>query len=418
MSFFHKYYAFIIKNPVRSLLTLLQLALGVAIAIVVINLNFSLEKMASMSFEEYKNDFGVFYIQHSSSAPISMASLSTRPVSQPNLIDLVADDPSIKDITGLEMINKQLKIGSRNYITTAYRGDHKLTNVIPLKMLHGSYITKEDESKNVAVISETYAKTLFGRTNVVGEKLKTQLFSSSITLMASGFQRPETNFTIIGVYQDLPYTVRNIIGKIHLIHTKEADAASINISPTIYVRSEKDRLTEVHTLLTQKAKELYGNNTEIVARNAGYLQTSSSSGLDTLKKNLIIIAIAAIIVSSIGILSVMISTVSNKYREIGIKRSLGATKARIFKDMLIETFYLTLSGTILGIVLANLISPFLYREMILSIRELQEFYFTEFSLLPSSIIVIVLFTLLLGIIFGIYPAKLAADIPPAEALSD
>jgi len=114
----------------------------------------------------------------------------------------------------------------------------------------------------------------------------------------------------------------------------------------------------------------------------------------------------------------MISSVTDKTVEIGIKRSLGATKNTIFADILKETAILTIVGAVIGVILAITLSPFVYREMILSVRTLQEFQISDFRLLPSSFILVVVTSLILGLIFGMYPAKLASDIPPAEALRE
>lgn len=420
MSFSFKFFSFFKRNPVRTLLTLLQLALGVAIAIVVINLTLNLHKIETQGLSEIglDDDFGVFTIQRAlSSPPPQTVYTSGSPRPQPTLRDLVAEDPSIKGITQLSFYDRQITVDSRSYVTIAYRGDHTFTEVFPLRMLHGSYISKDDEGKYVAVISESYAKLLFGRTNVVGEKIQTERYSAPSNYMPQ-VNHPETEFTVIGVFEDLPYLLRETVGKIHFIHTNEVDASTLIISPTIYIRSEKDRLSETHTLLTQKAKEIYDSTTSVNKTDLDLFKKIALQGFRELKQTLSLIAVAAIIVSSIGILSVMISSVTDKTVEIGIKRSLGATKNTIFADILKETAILTIVGAVIGVILAITLSPFVYREMILSVRTLQEFQISDFRLLPSSFILVVVTSLVLGLIFGMYPAKLASDIPPAEALRE
>ncbi|MDD4693888.1 MAG: hypothetical protein PHD88_05775 [Firmicutes bacterium] len=89
MALFLKLFSFIKKNPVRSFLTLLQLALGVAIAILVINLSFNLQKIESQGLSQYSSDFGVFNIQRSTESVHSLISSSTRPIEQPAWQDLL-----------------------------------------------------------------------------------------------------------------------------------------------------------------------------------------------------------------------------------------------------------------------------------------------------------------------------------------
>ncbi len=114
----------------------------------------------------------------------------------------------------------------------------------------------------------------------------------------------------------------------------------------------------------------------------------------------------------------MVAFVADRAKEIGVKRALGASKATIFLEIIMNTLYLTSFGAIIGILIALLTSPILYAELTDSISQLQTFSSTDFALLPSSILIVFLAACLIGVVFGIYPALLAANLPPSEALRE
>ena len=408
------------ENPLRTFLTLLQLALGVALAIVIINLGLSFDKMVNDSNNFFGDTFGKYTVSSMALSPSSVppSSFSMQISSKKfNAPQLLADDPSIEAITQVWNIRKILIANGQVFVATTFRGYHTFPEVIPVKMLHGSFFSKEEEKGHYMVISESFAKEMFGKTNVVGQTLIMRDYYP-LSLMIRMGNQPETEFTIVGVFEDLPYIMRYTIDKIHAVHTLELGQENKYTPESIYIRSKTGRLSEAERALLQTTQAFYGSQASLRPEDMNAKTTIALQGLTTLKSNLSFIALAAIIVSSVGILSVMIASINEKSKSIGIKRALGATKLNIFTEVLWEALILTLFGALLGIVLAYLIAPLLYHEMVGSIRDLSRFQSTDFTLLPYSIALSVLTTTLIGVIFSIYPATLAANLPPVDALRE
>jgi putative ABC transport system permease protein len=117
------------------------------------------------------------------------------------------------------------------------------------------------------------------------------------------------------------------------------------------------------------------------------------------------IAAISLLVGGIGIMNIMLVTVTERTREIGLRKALGAKKKTVIAQFLIEAIILTFTGGLLGMILGITISYFLTKAMNLT-----------FFISPSSILLATGVSGLIGIIFGWYPAKKAADLQPIEAL--
>lgn len=416
MSIFRRGLYIFKKDSVRTLLTISQFALGIAVALTVVNISVNLERFKQDSQTYYDPDFGIYTISRNSSFLGPVTDSYGRPIPQPKFSNEIINDPSVISATNLLTSIKKITVNNNNYVTVTHRGDHSFIEVVPLKFLHGSYFSKDEDTNQVAVISESLAQSLFGKTKVIGEKITTETFAGGISFLP--IQRPKTEFTIVGVYQDFPYLTRQVLDKINFIHTLEVDALSNQSTGTIYIKAQNDRLFEAEQILNKMVQDHFGDTATIQPINMKQKVAGSLSGGLLLTNRFNLIAVFAIIVSSIGILSVMISFVTDRSKEIGIKRALGASKATIFLEILINSLYLTVIGAVLGIVLTFVFSPVLYRELTDSIMQLQYFSSSDFAILPSAIALVLLVAGLIGTVFGIYPALLAAHLPPSEALRE
>ena len=136
---------------------------------------------------------------------------------------------------------------------------------------------------------------------------------------------------------------------------------------------------------------------------------------------LVVIAGISLVVGGIGIMNIMLATVTERTREIGIRRALGATRKHIIHHFLIETVVLTASGGLLGVLFGLSVGP-LFRTL----RSTVDFfapdllppivYSLEPRIAPWSVILSLGISLGVGLIFGVYPARQAAYLDPIEAL--
>lgn len=416
MSIFRKGLYLFKKDSVRTILTVSQFALGIAVALIVVNISVSLSRFAVEAQTYFNPDFGIYTASSNTTLLGPITNSYGRPLPPPQFVDQISLDSSVIAATNLLRDNKKITANGISYITITHQGISTLPEVIPIKFLHGSCFSEDEENNQVAVISESLAQALFGQTNVIGKKIMTEKYT--YTPFYSSMKYPQIEYTIVGVYQDFPFIARQVLDKINFIHTKAVDNTIIQSAGTIYLKAQKDRLVEAEKVLEELAKDYYGEEAKIQPINIKEkISYSLARGL-SLKNHFNLIAIFAIIVSSIGILSVMVAFVADRAKEIGVKRALGASKTTIFLEIIMNTLYLTSFGAIIGILIALLTSPILYAELTDSISQLQTFSSTDFALLPSSILIVFLAACLIGIVFGIYPALLAANLPPSEALRE
>jgi putative ABC transport system permease protein len=136
---------------------------------------------------------------------------------------------------------------------------------------------------------------------------------------------------------------------------------------------------------------------------------------------LVVIAGISLLVGGIGIMNIMLATVTERTREIGIRRALGATRQHIVHQFLTETVVLTASGGLLGVLFGLMCGP-LFRYLRTVITMLSPdllppiVYTLEPRIAPWSVVLSLFISLAAGVIFGVYPARRAAYMDPIEAL--
>jgi putative ABC transport system permease protein len=136
---------------------------------------------------------------------------------------------------------------------------------------------------------------------------------------------------------------------------------------------------------------------------------------------LVVIAGISLLVGGIGIMNIMLATVTERTREIGIRRALGATRRHIIQQFLTETVVLTASGGLLGVLFGLLCGPF-FRALRASVTWISPdllpavVHTLEPRIAPWSVILSLCISIGVGVLFGIYPARRAAWMDPIEAL--
>ena len=280
--------------------------------------------------------------------------------------------------------------------------DSEASEIISLEALHGRLITHGDVAakSRVCVVDEDIALETYGRSNIVGKKIK--------LLMGGSFQEYE----IVGVaksgLQALQGMIPNLIPQfVYLPYTTVQQTAC---------RSSFDKIA----LLLDEAGQADENVTEkLLDRVKDIKQVTDGYAVTNLlsqKKQIceiadvaatVLTAIAAIslVVSGITVLTTMLASVGERRREIGIKKSIGAKNSDIMLEFLLESVLLTSAGSLVGIGAAAAVCMLGCHFLGLG-----------FSMNAEAVAAAFLFSMVLGGIFGVYPAKKAANMKPVEAL--
>ncbi|MEG0770728.1 MAG: ABC transporter permease [Clostridia bacterium] len=271
--------------------------------------------------------------------------------------------------------------------------------VITLDTIYGKQINSYDIKNGLhfCIIDAKTAKDIFNTENAVGKEISISLEGSTSTYKVKGVVKADSSIltNVAGEYIPafiyLPYTCFNssntAINDI-IVSVKNPDDLDMVGDKIVSVLSNKNNIKDGYVANNMvKQKEKLDGIFNIIT--------------------LLISAVAAIslFVSGLGIMTIMLVAVSERTREIGIKKSIGATKKNIVVEFICESLLITLSGGILGVVLSYIISV------------ISKTYFAfEIIMTPQIIVLSLLFSAVIGIIFSVYPAKKAASLDPIIAL--
>lgn len=270
-------------------------------------------------------------------------------------------------------------------------------------IIKGRYFTDNDyySANKVCVITESSAKTLFGTTNVIGMTLDFTLYGNT------------QEFTIIGIRQDNASMLSGMMTSDTV--TMEAPLSVVSSAYGFYV-SMNDLLiisdgAEYATRVAADVVRLMENRHDVRGQNAIQVENFNDymSQMDQILSYITIfvvfVAAISLLVGGIGVMNIMLVSVTERTREIGIRKSLGARTGSILLQFLSESAIITLLGGIIGILIgvagANGICSLIGFTAKVSVG----------TVLGASI-----FSSAVGIFFGIYPARKAAKLSPIEAL--
>lgn len=273
--------------------------------------------------------------------------------------------------------------------------------ILPLRTLSvekGRFFSDEENRtlQRVAVIGRTVAKNLFEDRNPLGETIRIG----------------KVPFEVIGILgekgTDLVGTDQDDIIYIPL-NTALRRLFNITYLNNIYVRAEgtemiDDAASGISSLLRERHR-LRGKADDFTVQSQTEILRTERETSRTFTGLLSAVAAISLLVGEVGILAVMLISVRERTREIGVRRAVGALKRDLLLQFLMESLVLSVSGGLAGIILGALIS-------------LGTAFLTKWpmSLSPVAIAVAFLFSACIGVAFGVYPAVKAARLDPIEAL--
>ncbi len=319
------------------------------------------------------------------------------------------DESALMRIRALYRVDSAMPLAV--HVTTAQIGvldayvaacgiDAGADQVISLEILHGRLLERGDISGGcrVCVVDEAVAKNAYGRENIVGKTLSLRIGDTIET------------FTVVGVSKAGSSVMQNVAGYIpYMVYFPYTTLRSVTGDDTfdrIAVRIADD--AEMET--TRQALQRMLTRTD--AGDATYTLDNLATQRDKLERLMDIIALVLKIISAVSLLvagmsimTVMLVSVHERTGEIGIKKAVGATGGRIMLEFMTEAVLLTLAGSLVGVGIALL---FVFVAALVS--------GVAVTLSVSTIFGIILFSVFLGVVFGVYPAQKAAALPPAVAL--
>jgi putative ABC transport system permease protein len=382
------------SNKLQFTLTSLAMAVGTASVILVVTIGLTGKQYilrqiqsigANMIYADYQGGS-----QRIDSTPDPMTVEDVDAVRQ-QVPAVVAASPTIA-------LNDRISVGGGRQSDILVMGvSAEYRRVRNLLLLAGRFFDQQDVSgrNKVGVITDKLAGKLFGSANAsIGQIIK---LSGGLPFTVVGvFKESVDTFGQSEIQEDtmlIPYTVSRFFtptGAVYQIYFSAASAQDVGPATAAIKRVLQSR---------HRAESVYS------VQNLTQLLSVAGRIADALTLVLMLVALVTLLVSGIGIMNIMLATVSSRIREIGIRKAIGATNREIRFQFLAEAILISLTGGIAGIV-TGLALPYSLR------------FFTDYRVPISglSAIIAILISSIVGIIFGTVPASRASQLDPVESL--
>lgn len=386
------------SNKMRSFLTMLGIIIGISSVIAITSIGASAKGAVGKEFEAYGMNNMYLYINWQKTqdgieesdmiTPDDIAALQAR---FPNDIKYIVPSTGAQSDTKVGRIDGKVSMNGVGADYNIYKKN--------MTILHGRMISKSDVegAKDRVVIEKKAALNLYNKENAVGETLSVLINGEMIDLTVIGvYDVPASIFQ--GMFMDssystyVPYTILETGDKstsaLELYTNEKKNQDELGNQFVSYLSKIKDKEADFYVF--ESAESQLGQINKI---------------LGTLSIAIGAIAAISLVVGGIGIMNIMLVSVTERTREIGIRKSLGARTNDILLQFLIESMIISaiggVIGTILGVAIAAVGMNFAKISVVID---------------PKTIILAVAFSAMVGMFFGLYPARKAAKLDPIEAL--
>jgi putative ABC transport system permease protein len=381
-------------NKVRSLLTMLGIVMGVFSVIAIMALGNATENYIASEFEKIgANTYNIY------NKTVSVSSDEYLKMSD---IDLLVDNiPEIKNITTLVQGYGELRIDKETRNALIYGVTSQYRNFTVIDFEAGRFINNFDDraKSKVMIVDETFAKRYFNSVDIIGEEVNLKVNRYNVKVKIVGVLSLGDDFLSSLSGDQIPAIVYMPASTLQsLTNNERLDTIMFSLKPDV----DMERATKNITGLLNRSRhkdDLY------YVQSMQDVQEMVNSILSVITSVLLAVAVITLVVGGIGIINILLVSVTERIREIGIRKALGAQRKNIVFQFLMESIIMTVTAGIIGILLGVLVGNVLSKAI---------------GIPPSVDIATVVgsFTMsvILGLVFGVYPAKKAADLDPIEAL--
>ncbi|SDM79929.1 putative ABC transport system permease protein [Dendrosporobacter quercicolus] len=389
----------LLTNKMRSVLTMLGMMIGVGAVIAMVSIGMGVREKVQNSIASLGSNMLIV-------APGAASAQGVRSASGSSITLLPEDAEYIKEtVAGIDYVvpavskQYQLIAGNQNWTTTVQGITPEYMAIRSLTVGSGSFVSAQDlTSRNrVAVLGATVAESLFGELNPTGQNVR--IHNTPYQVIGVLDSKGQSS---MGQDQDDIVMIPLTTAQERLIGITYLHSISIQVSRMENMDQVQEQVT---SLLRQRHKIFGGKEDDFTVRNLTSIMAMAAETTGTITMLLGSIAAISLLVGGIGIMNIMMVSVTERTREIGIRKALGATYRDIMLQFLIESIVIGvlggLGGIVLGIAAAYAIAIFGGLNTVIS---------------ALSIVVSFGFSIAVGLFFGIYPARKAALLNPIDAL--
>ena len=386
------------SNRGRSILTMLGIIIGISSVIMIISIGNGVKGQINDELNEMSG--GLLYLMIDSNK-----NKMNLEFTQDDFDAIEEKIDHVKGVSPAYQMNCVASGRKGNFDGYVMGGNDWMEFSTSEKIIKGRYFSEDEceAARKVCVITEATARKLFGTTNVVGMDLELSMYNVSQTM------------TIVGIRADSASSLMNMMGQNDIVQV-EMPITVMGSAYGFYVEGFTDFYIGADT--PENSKQVAADSIRLLearhnVRGEGMFQLQSfqdemssiNTVMDTITIFVVFVAAISLLVGGIGVMNIMLVSVTERTREIGIRKALGARTRSILTQFLAESAIITLLGGIIGIVLGTLGAY--------AVCSAINFH-ADVRL--STILIATVFSSGVGIFFGIYPAKKAAKLSPIEAL--
>ena len=377
----------VLSNKMRSFLTMLGIIIGVMSLVVLVSLAGGTTDSVNDQIASMGSNLLTVSIQDDKGNPMKLDDVEA--LTENNEIAKAAP-VATSSVTASSTYSEET---ANIYGTTG-----SYAEIQGLELYCGRFLKKTDieNHTNVVVINAGLATQVMGRMNVVGENISLDGVDYQIIGVLKADENDSTTTENYEAY--IPYT-----SLVRLASDVSSEVTSFCVSAT-----SEESLDEAENVITQAMMQRFSQDEDaFIVMNQSTVMETMASVNQTVQLMLGGIAGISLLVGGIGIMNIMLVSVTERTREIGIRKAIGANRSAIMLQFLIEAMMLSLMGCFLGIVLSWTVL-----QVISTVNSADMTY----TMSGGVVGIAIAFSVLIGIVFGLYPANKAAKKKPVDAL--
>lgn len=392
------------RNKSRAILTVLGIVIGIAAVILMLSIGqgaqgLILNQVADLGSDQIFVESGAGDTESGPPSPFIEQTVTLDDV------EALRKRGPFSFVSAQTLTNTTVNGGGVSFFTNVVGVDEYQLEVFPATIANGRYFDESDVKSYamVAVLGADAADDMFGDADPLGQKITIK--NGSYRVIGVLDKQGSRFFTNLDVQVYIPVTtaLRNVVGSDYVTYIAARaigdletakDEARWILRDTHDINNPEDDLAKDDFAISSQ---------EDAAQTIGVVGTALT---------LLLASIAAIslIVGGIGIMNIMLVSVTERTKEIGLRKAIGATSKEVLRQFLVEAVFLTVAGGILGMVIGVLLSVVIAAIL----GNLVEGW--ELIIPPEAIVASVVVSTIVGVAFGWYPAKRAAKLDPIEAL--
>ena len=386
----------LISHKLRTFLTALGIIIGVASVISMISIGEGARQQTLSTISKFGTNIITIKPGNKKSRHVSTGKVDTLMLKDATFIE--QNVPLITGVAAQVYRSAQLKFRNKNTNTTVRGTGKNYRRLANFEMQKGRYFNQQEinVAKRVCVLGATVVKNLFAEANPLGETIKVD----GKNFMVIGMTEPKGALSWFDpddqIFIPVSTAQKRVFG---MNHIQSIDVQASKIEDLEVIKEDITQLLRIrHNIANGKENDFY-------VQNSSQWLNSWGDAAKTFTYLLGGIAAISLMVGGIGIMNIMLVSVTERTREIGIRKAIGAKKKEILEQFLIESVLISFLGGGVGVLLGIGIS-----EIVSNIGEWETIVSTQSILLAFG------FSVGIGIFFGFYPANKAANMNPIEAL--